>query len=329
MPSPPEILREYAGRRVLVTGATGFIGLWVTRLLNDAGAELCVSGRDATALHNFCAANHFASEVCEADLSRPGAFSPLYNFARPDITFNLAGYGVDRTEQDAALFAAINTRLVQEVAETIAADKASAWPGLRLVHVGSAFEYGPVEGELTEDSPARPTSLYGETKLAGTRALLDVQVKTGLRAITARLFTVYGPGEHAARLLPSLLRAAQTGETLPLTAGEQKRDFAYVAEVAEGLLRLGMLHRAPGIVNLATGHLTSVREFATRAASVLELRPEQLQFGAIPYRGDEVQQAAVNTRRLEELIAWKPTCTIEDGIRATHAFGARKNKVKS
>jgi nucleoside-diphosphate-sugar epimerase len=324
MPSAQDILKSYAGRRVLLTGATGFMGQWVARLLNAAGANLCVSGRDASALHNFCDAHHFASEVFEADLSRSGAFSSLYNFAMPDITLNLAGYGVDRTEQDAALFAAINTRLVQEIAETIAANRAGAWTGLRLVHVGSAFEYGSVAGELTEDSQTNPTSIYGETKLAGTRALLDVQARTGLPATTARLFTVYGPGEHAARLLPSLLRAAQTGEALPLTTGEQQRDFTYVAEVAEGLLRLGMLHQAPGIVNLATGRLASVREFALCAARVLGLRPEQLQFGAIPVRGDEVQQAAVNTRRLEELTGWRPVCTMEEGIRATRDFAARK-----
>ncbi len=217
---------------------------------------------------------------------------------------------------------------MKEIAEVIAAEKPGAWPGLRLVHVGSAFEYGPVQGELTEDSPTSPTSLYGETKLAGTRALLEVQARTGLRAITARLFTVYGPGEHAPRLLPSLLRVAKTGETLPLTAGEQQRDFIYVADVAEGLLRLGMLHQAPGIVNLATGRRTSVREFAACAAEVLGLRAEQLQFGAIPYRGDEVQQATVSTRRLEELTGWRPVCTIREGIEATKRFEAQKDRVK-
>lgn len=326
MPSQREILSGYIGRRALVTGASGFIGLWVARFLHDAGATLFLSGRNAAALRALCAVDGITAEIVEADLSQPGAFAPLFEKTKPAITFNLAGYGVDREERDPALSAAINMRLVQQMAEVIAAGNSGDWPGLQLVHTGSAFEYGPVAGELTEDSPTEPTSLYGETKLAGTRALLDVQSRTGLRAITARLFNVYGPCEHDARLLPSLLRAARTGEALPLTTGEQRRDFTYVAEVAEGLLRLGMLHRAPGIVNLATGRLASVREFALCAARVLGLRPEQLQFGAIPIRGDEVQQAPVNTRWLEELTGWRPVCTMEEGIRATLAFEAKKSR---
>ena len=325
MLSHKDILKKYSGRRVLVTGATGFIGLWVARALSRGGAMLYVTGRNGPALRSACKENGLAAEVIEADLSQPGAFTSLHQQANPAITFNLAGYGVDREERDASLSAAINTRLVRQMAETVSAAEPGDWKGMQLVHVGSAFEYGPVQGQLTEESATRPTSLYGETKLAGTRELLAVQKKTGLRAITARLFNVYGPGEHAPRLLPSLLRAARSGEKLPLTAGEQRRDFVYVEDVAEGLLRLGMLDRSPGIVNLATGQLTSVREFVLCAARVLGLKAEQLQFGAIPVRGDEVQQAPISTKRLEELIGWRPEYSIEKGIRATKDFEARKN----
>jgi len=329
MPGQGDIFSAYRGRRVLVTGATGFIGRWAARALTEAGADLCLSGRDAALLRAVCDVYGIRGEISEADLAEPEAFARLYTQARPAAIFNLAGYGVDREERDPALSAAINTRLVQEMAEVIASGGASGWLGQQLIHVGSAFEYGPVEGELTEESPTKPTSLYGETKLAGTRHLLEVQARTGLRAVTARLFTVYGPGEHATRLLPSLMRAARSGEVLPMTAGEQQRDFIYVGDVAEGLLRLGMLDQAPGIVNLATGQLTSVREFVECAAEVLGLRAEQLQFGALPYRADEVRQAPVNTQRLEKLTGWRPACSIREGIRATHAFAAQAGKVES
>ena len=81
-----------------------------------------------------------------------------------------------------------------------------------------------------------------------------------MRAVTARLFTVYGPGEHCGRLLPSLIEAARAEKPLELTAGTQLRDLTYVEDVAEGLLRLGLAQAEPGsVVNLATGHLTMVR----------------------------------------------------------------------
>jgi UDP-glucose 4-epimerase len=314
----------YRGRRVLVTGATGFIGRWVARGLAAAGADLWVTGRDGRSLREVCDAYEIQAWMHVADLSESGAFGRLFQEVRPDVTFNLAGYGVDSAERGDSSAAAINVRLAQEAAETIAGASPTDWPGVRLVHVGSAAEYGPVPEILTEESKAQPTNLYGKTKLEGTRRIEAVIGRTGLRALTVRLFTVYGPGEHPHRLLPALLAAAQTGATLRLTAGQQRRDFTYVEDVSEGLLRAGCVEGpAPAILNLATGTLTSVREFVECAAEQLGLRAGQLQFGALPYRADEPQQGAADTQRMERLLAWRPACSIREGLRRTMAFPAR------
>ena len=121
----------------------------------------------------------------------------------------------------------------------------------------------------------------------------------GLQALVARLFTVYGPGEHEGRLLPTLLNAARTGQPAELTNGLQQRDFIYVEDVAEGLLRLGLSCGTPGeVVNLATGHLTTVRECAETAARVLSLSAERLRFGTLPTRAEEMQHDPVTLDRL-------------------------------
>src|SRR6185295_19604443 len=99
--------------------------------------------------------------------------------------------------------------------------------------------------------------------------------------LVVRVATVYGSGEHPHRLLPTLIRAAQTGETLSLTAGEQERDFTYIADVAEGLVRLLAKGAAPwAVANLATGRLHQVREFIGCAQEMLGLRPDQVVLGA-------------------------------------------------
>ncbi len=138
--------------------------------------------------------------------------------------------------------------------------------------------YGKAGGDLAEDGPALPTTLYGRTKLQGTRVLAEGGPALGLRAITARLFTVYGPGEHPGRLLPALLQAARTGRPLELSAGTQCRDFTYIEDVAEGMLRLGRSAGDNTIVNLATGRLTSVRTFAETAAGILGIACSNLRF---------------------------------------------------
>jgi len=309
----------YRGQRALVTGASGFIGRWVARGLSAAGAAVWVAGRDGAALDAVCARYEIAGTRCLADFSQAGEFARVWREARPAVVFNLAGYGIDREENDDALALALNTRLVEEILETLAGEAPAAWPGLRLVHAGSAFEYGAVEGMVNEDSPAAPVAIYGRSKLAATAKVIAA-VQSGTRAATARLFTVYGPGEHANRLLPSLLRAARTGEELPMTGGKQQRDFTYVEEVAEGLLRLGLQRAPAGVVNLATGRLTSIREFAETAASLLGLREGQLQLGALPYRGDETQQGATDVTRLKKMLYWKPAMTVREGIQKTIEF---------
>jgi nucleoside-diphosphate-sugar epimerase len=140
--------------------------------------------------------------------------------------------------------------------------------------------------------------------------------------VTARLFTVYGPGEHSGRLLPSLLEAARTGTPLKLTAGTQKRDFTYVGDVAEGLLRLGLAAANLGeIVNLATGQLLSVRSFAETAARILHIPHRSLIFGFVQTRHqEETVHSEVALGLLRRLIGWVPPTSIDDGIRNTLDF---------
>ena len=321
MSTIPPSAQRLRGRRVLVTGATGFIGRWVARGLSAVGAQLWLAARNEEKLVAIRDAFEIKAQLVAVDCSKEGTFSQLYREANPDVVFNLAGYGVDPSERDESLAWALNMRLVEEMAEVAASSEHSAWSGLRLVHAGTGAEYGPVEGVVTEGSDAAPISVYGRSKLAGTKALSAVQRRTGLRAITARLFTVYGPGEHPGRLLPSLLQASRSGEAVKLTVGQQQRDFTYVSDVVEGLLRLASLSESvPPIVNLATGKLTSVRTFAKCAADVLGMDDSQLHFGGLPEQRDEVRQGLVDTRQLRGLLDWVPACTPAEGIARTIEF---------
>lgn len=295
----------FRDRRALVLGASGFIGQAVARELARAEADLFVADRRPQ--QPGTPGKHLI-----ADLLPEGSAAALIQAVQPDIVFNLAGYGVDRTQRDPALAERINAGLAGEAAAAATALK-SDWPGLRFVHVGSALEYGVATGDLDEASEPRPTTLYGETKLAGTLAV----AQAGPLCLTARLFTIYGPGEIEGRLLPSLAEAARSGRHLPLTEGLQQRDFTYVGDVAEGLLRLGSqpppAYPEP-IVNLATGELRTVKHFVTEAARVLGLRPSQLGFGELPTRVEEMAHLPIAVHRLQRRTGWLPTTSIAQGV---------------
>ena len=299
----------YRGVRAAVLGASGFIGRWVARKLSDAGAQPYLVVRNRSGIQG---------EVIEADLLDTSALADLYRRIRPSITFNLAGYGVDASERDEALAYRINAELPRAICEAAATARDASWPGQLVIHTGSAAEYGQADGALPEDGPAFPTTLYGKSKLAGTHAVTESCRALGVPGITARLFTVYGPGEHTGRLLPSLIEASITSHPLDLTAGLPRRDFTYVEDISEGLLRLGLVagHGEP-VVNLATGRLTEVREFVKTAAGILGIPLANLKFGAIPARPGEMEHDPVALDRLRRLLDWIPTVTIAEGVRKT------------
>ena len=243
---------------------------------------------------------------------------------RPAIAFNLIGYGVDPSERDPSLAEALNDRFVGSLGELLVDYREPGWDGQALVHVGSALEYGAAGGDLDETTVPAPTTLYGRTKLAGTRRLADIAAERGLPALTARLFTVYGPGERKGRLLPSLLAAAVSDHSLALTEGRQRRDFTYVGDVADGLLKLALSDAEPGkIVNLATGRLTEVREFAQIAARILGIPPDRLRFGQQPSRPEEMTHDPVTLERLLRYTGWRPGTRVDDGITLTRDLEAR------
>ena len=318
----------YRGVRVAVLGASGFIGRWVARALCGQKANLSLVVRNKTIAERIFSEYEIEGEIIEAELGDHDTVRRLFRAARPSITFNLAGYGVDSDERDEASAYRINVRLVESVCKSVAEERDPDWARQQIVHVGSALEYGTISGNLSEDSAPNPTTVYGKTKLAGTCSLARLCKDLEIRSITARLFTVYGPGEHRGRLLPSLIEASRSKESLRLTAGLQRRDFTYVEDVAEGLLRLGLTKAGAGeIVNLATGRLTSVRDFAETAARILRIPNERLEFGAIPTRSEEMEHSEVTVERLRRTVAWAPPTDIEEGIRKTLDFvGTHNNR---
>lgn len=318
--------QQYSGKNIVVLGASGFIGRWVARRLSQAKARLWLGVRDPTQAKKIFHQYGIKGQIIQLDLVDCSNVDDFFRVAKPAVTFNLAGYGIDRNEKDPVLSQKINSELVGTLCSIIAKHRSIDWPGMSFVHAGSILEYGPIEGNLSEDSIPRPNTVYGKTKLAGTLQIKQWCDPNGVKGIVARLFTVYGPGEHPGRLLPTLLEAKTTGNKIPLTHGHQKRDFTYVEDVVDGLIRLGLTqNNIHTVVNLATGQLTQVREFVTIAAQVIGLAVDQLEFGTLPIQTEELIHDPISLGRLESLLGWKPSTTIKEGLMKTFIFKESTN----
>lgn len=316
-------LSAYRNVRALVLGASGFIGRWVVRRLAEESAEVYALVRDqngAARLASVVRADH----IRYCDVADFDALADEIGDISPDIAFNLAGYGVNRAEREESVANRINQDVPRVLCQAMGRLERRSWRGQAVVHAGTALEYGLISGDLRESSRPAPTTMYGRTKLAGTIAVSEECERLGLRGLTARLFTVYGPGERSGRLLPMLIDTAATRQPLRLTSGVQRRDFTYVEEVAEGLLRLGISEANPGaIVNLATGKLHSVRQFTETAARILGLDTELLRFDELPMLEGEMDHDPVAIDLLRSLTSWCPTTDITAGIERTACFGVQ------
>lgn len=316
-----EVLKQYAGVQVLILGASGFLGRWVARSLCSAGANVVLPVRDESASMEIFQTLGIDADVRLFDLASLDKIAGFLLDVKPSVIFNLAGYGIDRSEVDEKTAFRINADLIRTVCEAIPEMTDQAWKGQRIIHSGTAMEYGSIGGNLSESSIPKPTTLYGRSKLAGTQAFIKSCRRRGISGKVARLFAVYGPGESATRLLPTLIKARDNNEPIEFTAGLHKRDFVYVFDTVEGLIRLGAAASAkPEIVNVASGKLTSIRDFIMTSARVLKISDSRLLFGAIATRTEEMDHDPITNQRLRGLVNWSPKTEIPQGVAQTVAF---------
>ncbi|MEU5545468.1 NAD(P)-dependent oxidoreductase [Streptomyces sioyaensis] len=245
-------------RRVVVLGASGFIGRQVSAALLAAGGEpLMVARRplaDAT------------SRCIPLDLigDGPDTLSRLLDTERPDAVVNAAGAVWSRTQET---MQQANHTLVETVLAAIAA---ASWRP-RLVHLGSVFEYAPPAPgtPLDEQSATRPTTPYGRSKLAGTQAVLAASEAGRADAVVLRLSNVIGAGTSPSSLLGQVaaqLRAAEAGQEAvvrvsPLRAS---RDFVDVRDTADAVLAAASLPVGGQVINIGRGEAVPVRAMVER-----------------------------------------------------------------
>jgi nucleoside-diphosphate-sugar epimerase len=301
-----------SGRRVLLTGATGFIGSQVARSLLEAGCSvhaLIRPGADTSRIDGLLEGLTLFEGVLET-LTDPEVLGAI----RPEICLHLAWY-------------AEPGRYLRAVAENLACLRSSlslvealARSGCaRMLVAGTCAEYHPHSGDepFGERDPIGPATTYARAKAALYLVAQDVASAAGMELTWARLFFLYGPGEDPRRVVPSVVRAALAGRTLPATAGEQVRDYLHVADAGRALVALA-LSEVSGPVNVCSGTpvtLRSVLEVAERAAR----RPGTVLFGQVAYAPDEWMSLwGVNTRLLAT--GWRPRVDLATGLADTVAW---------
>jgi nucleoside-diphosphate-sugar epimerase len=272
-------------RRLLITGASGFIGLHVAALARqDEGDVLAVSRRDG-------------------DLLDPAAAERLIASTKPTHLIHLAWF----VEPGAYWTSPENHRWVEASAGLFRSFARHG--GERLIGVGTSAEYDwSVNGMMHETTtPLRPATLYGESK----KRLHELAQEIGVPQAWGRIFMVYGPGEPETRFIPRMIRALADNEPAVCTAADAARDFIHVRDVAAALLALAKSD-VTGAVNIGTG-------VATKLGEVVHLLVELLGHGEnireLP--GNEPPLVVADITRLREEVGFQPSIDLRRGLELT------------
>lgn len=236
--------------RLLIVGASGFLGTHVRGQAAAAGMEIITAGRSAgTGLPGYQRLNLAAED--------PARVAATLAEVAPDAVVNCAG----ATAGDPETLAAANVSATFALVKAMLLTRMPA----RLVHLGSAAEYGPAEPgvPVREQTDPRPAGEYGVTKLAGTR-LVELGITAGLDGVVLRVFNPVGPGAPQTslpgRLVAELHRALEHGTDVRLGSLDAVRDFVDARDVADAVLAAAAAPARPhSVINIGSGRGTPVR----------------------------------------------------------------------
>ena len=298
------------GRRTLVTGATGFLGSNLARALTAAGADVHALARPGVAPPPDASVTWH-----HADLLDDCAVRQAMAAVEPEIVFHLAAYGARPLQHDADRMFAVN------VEGTFRLWSALTPNVTRLVMTGTCSEYGRHDGPAREEHPCTPIGAYAVTKHAAVALVTGLARSTGRELVVLRPYGVFGPGDDTSRVIPSVIAGLLRDEVVHVTPGEQVRDFLYVDDHVDALLRAAVTPGlAPGsIYNVGSGIGRRLRDALEEVAALVPSRG-RLEFGARAYREGEIPEMVPDIDAARRDLGFAPRVSFQEGVRRTAAW---------
>lgn len=274
--------------RILITGASGFIGSYLLRELIENGHEILSVKRKTTNLYRIDDVKHLVNWI---NIDTDWEIQAIT--FKPEIIFNLAWNGVsakDRTNWDIQL---VNIEMQQKLLN-IALKSHSQ----KIIGIGSQAEYGAFNNKIDENYPANPNNSYGAVKNVSLILLKTFCEINHIDWYWFRVFPCFGEMEADCWLIPSLIKNILTQKSMDLTAGEQKLAYLYVKEVAKAIYSPIEVIGKSGIYNICSDNPIPLKELVIKIRNFIN--PDfVLNFGALPYRFGQCMHMEGDTTKLK------------------------------
>lgn len=286
-------------KKVLLTGASGFIGYHCIALLLERGYEVhAVAGRSSPDKIKGVTWH-------QADLLQSS--KELLESVKPTHLLHLAWYVVPgKLISSSENFAWVSASI----------ELLKNFSGKRVLMCGSGYEYDWNYGYCSEKlTPLVPATVYGSCKQALYSMARSMAGLNNLSFAWARVFFLYGPREHPDRLVSSVIRSLLKNEPAKCSHGKQIRDYLHVEDVAHGLVSV-LDSSVEGAVNVCSGQATTLREMVLTIGNILQ-KPELIQLGAIPARANDSPLVVGENTRLVSETGWQQKFDLQGGLRHT------------
>ncbi len=302
--------QSFSSQRVVITGASGFIGMHLMERLNALGADLtAIVTADRVNSRLQAPAFPFQRIVLQ-DVARIG---DAIREVAPRYVIHLNAYiSLERSLR--AVEQAIEANLTSTISLLTACTEVNAE---RVILMGSCEEYGqkfcPFDPALAPD----PNSPYGASKAAATAYARMFYGSFQLPTVVLRPSVVYGPGQSPRMLISMVMKALAENRPVDVTAGRQTRDFIYIDDTVDAILTA---LTAPGLAgdvwNVGSGEVVTVRECLELIERITG-RPGLIRYGARPYAESERFHYEPMVEGTFQAFGWKPFVMLEEGLRRT------------
>jgi dolichol-phosphate mannosyltransferase len=295
-------------KRVLVSGAASFIGANLARRLVRDGHDVVLLARPGSLLWRL---DDLDAPVEAVDLSDQAAVRAIVRQSAPEWIFHLAAHGSFSTQRDAELMVRTNVLGTMILANCAAEAGCSSF-----VHAGSSSDYGFKDHAPSETETIEPNSDYAVTKAAATLYCAYAARRSGIRAVTLRLYSVYGPFEEPTRLIPQLLIHAGRKELPPLVDPRIGRDFVYVDDVVDAFLAAAAGGEPGAVYNVGTGRQTNLADVVAVAREHFGIAAEPA-WGSMPSRSWDTTVWRSDNTLIRQALGWSPRFDLRSGLEAT------------
>lgn len=300
--------------KVLVTGATGFVGSCLARRLIQHGYDVHVFVRKDSDRWRIRDLQGRMQEH-DVNLREAAAVQQAVSSIAPRIICHLATYGGFASQRESADIFEVN------FLGTVNLLRACEKTGFDLfINTGSSSEYGIKSGPMKEDDLLEPVGDYGVAKAAATLFCQSEYREKTLPILTLRLFSPYGPWDDPKRLVPYVIKSMLRGDAPSISTPEAVRDYVFIEDVIDCYLELIQKPACPApIFNIGSGHHYAVRDIVTRISTIAGATTAPL-WGSVPCRRTESPCWMADRDKAARLLHWIPKTSLQSGLEQTVAW---------